>query len=47
LLGLDNEARMNQPGTAEGNWTWRLGPRDASAQLARRLRQLARTYERA
>ncbi len=24
LLGLGSEARMNVPGTAEGNWTWRL-----------------------
>lgn len=23
LLGLGNEARMNVPGTGEGNWTWR------------------------
>ena len=22
LMGLDDEARMNVPGTAEGNWTW-------------------------
>jgi 4-alpha-glucanotransferase len=24
LLGLGNEARMNVPGTADGNWTWRM-----------------------
>jgi len=26
LLGLDNSARMNQPGTLGGNWEWRLLP---------------------
>ncbi len=25
LLGLGSEARLNTPGTATGNWTWRLG----------------------
>ncbi len=24
LLGLENEARMNTPGTTEGNWEWRM-----------------------
>ncbi len=46
LLGLGNDARMNSPGVAEGNWEWRLGPRDASAKLARVLRQHANVYER-
>lgn len=26
LLDLDSEARMNLPGRAEGNWSWRLKP---------------------
>nr|QKY15155.1 4-alpha-glucanotransferase (DPE1) [Polytomella parva] len=25
ILGLDNTARMNTPGKAEGNWRWRIG----------------------
>ncbi len=45
-LGLGNEARMNMPGQARGNWEWRIGSRDASARLAARLRALAATYER-
>lgn len=45
-LGLGNEARMNMPGQAHGNWEWRLGPRDASARLAARLRALGAVYER-
>lgn len=24
ILGLDSEARMNTPGTTEGNWAWRM-----------------------
>jgi 4-alpha-glucanotransferase len=24
ILGLDSRARMNRPGSAEGNWTWRF-----------------------
>ena len=26
LLGLSSRARMNRPGTTEGNWRWRLSP---------------------
>ena len=40
LLGLGAAARMNLPGTATGNWRWRLAPRAASATLARRLRAM-------
>ncbi|HJN74494.1 MAG TPA: 4-alpha-glucanotransferase [Myxococcota bacterium] len=39
LLGLGNEARMNVPGTCEGNWGWRLSE-PPSAALAERLREL-------
>ena len=45
-LGLDNEARMNTPGQARGNWEWRFQTGDVSARLAQRLRALARVYER-
>jgi 4-alpha-glucanotransferase len=38
VLGLGSEARMNLPGTKEGNWTWRLEPGHLTAGLARRLR---------
>ena len=24
VLGLGDEARINVPGVAEGNWTWRM-----------------------
>lgn len=41
VLGLGAESRMNTPGTAGGNWVWRLLPGQADAQVAARL--LART----
>lgn len=46
ILGLDNRARMNTPATARGNWEWRMKPAAATGQQARRLRELAETYER-
>jgi 4-alpha-glucanotransferase len=46
LLGLGNEARMNQPGTLGGNWRWRLGPNQLTLDIARRLAVLTETYER-
>jgi|KBSSwiStaDraftv2_1062776.scaffolds.fasta_scaffold03820_15 4-alpha-glucanotransferase len=46
LLGLGSEARMNQPGTASGNWRWRLLPGQLTADTARRLALLTETYER-
>jgi 4-alpha-glucanotransferase len=30
LLGLGAAARMNYPSTAEGNWVWRMTPREFS-----------------
>lgn len=38
VLGLGSEARMNVPGTATGNWSWRLAPGQLTAAHARRLR---------
>lgn len=38
VLGLDSEARMNTPGRASGNWSWRLRPGMLSSALAQRLR---------
>jgi 4-alpha-glucanotransferase len=46
VLGLGTEARMNRPGTASGNWTWRLAPGALTAAHARRLRGLSETYGR-
>ncbi len=40
------EARINTPGTSEGNWQWRLTPNYLSDDLARSIRLLAETYSR-
>jgi 4-alpha-glucanotransferase len=46
LLNLDNQARMNYPGKASGNWTWRM-PSDAlNQELRQRLRELNTLYGR-
>jgi 4-alpha-glucanotransferase len=39
VLGLGDEARMNTPGRATGNWTWRLRPGEMTRDLARQLRE--------
>ncbi|HAG69147.1 MAG TPA: 4-alpha-glucanotransferase [Lachnospiraceae bacterium] len=40
------EARINSPGTSEGNWQWRLKPNFLSQDLARSIRELSETYSR-
>ena len=37
VLGLGSEARMNTPGTPDGNWTWRFAWRDVPDDLACRM----------
>ena len=32
-MRLDDTARMNTPGRAEGNWSWRVGGPDVWRQL--------------
>ena len=38
VLGLGSEARMNRPGTTEGNWSWRLRRGQLTKDVAARLR---------
>lgn len=45
VLGLDQRACMNVPGTLEENWRWRMPSMKPDAQ-ARRLRLLAETFGR-
>ena len=50
ILDLGNEARMNTPGVAEGNWNWRVGPPgffDSINSEAGKLSQLTILYGRA
>lgn len=46
VLGLDNRARMNLPGTIGGNWEWRCGPDDFSPKTALGLRELSELFGR-
>jgi 4-alpha-glucanotransferase len=39
VLGLGSEARMNRPGEADGNWSWRLKRGQLTDDLAQRLRE--------
>jgi 4-alpha-glucanotransferase len=47
LMGLGSEARMNTPGTTEGNWRWRFEWAGVSAGLAGRCRQRTQRHARA
>jgi len=46
ILGLGNEARMNFPGTASGNWRWRMRPEALTQEIAGRLKDMAKLYDR-
>jgi 4-alpha-glucanotransferase len=39
VLGLGSDARMNTPGTATGNWSWRATRRQLTPATAHRLRR--------
>lgn len=45
ILGLDDAARMNVPGVAEGNWSWQAAWEDVVAATGR-LTQMAQTSGR-
>ncbi|QLE57237.1 4-alpha-glucanotransferase [Nostoc sp. TCL26-01] len=47
ILGLGNEARMNFPSVAEGNWEWRYHSAGLSDELSDRLKVLTKLYGRA
>jgi len=42
VLGLGRSARMNTPGTTEGNWTWRADAAQVEATHAQLLREITR-----
>ncbi|WP_316739117.1 malto-oligosyltrehalose synthase [Pedobacter aquatilis] len=46
ILSLDELARMNVPGTNQGNWTWRMRPEDLQESLAKALALEAERYGR-
>jgi len=47
VLRLGSEARMNLPGSGEGNWAWRYDPRALTGDLAAELRALTERSRRA
>ena len=47
VLGLGNEARINTPGTSQGNWEWRVLPQQVSSEIAKNLRKLTVNFGRA
>ena len=46
LLGLGSPSRMNIPGQADGNWTWRCLADSLSTEVATQLRELTTNSDR-
>jgi len=46
LLGLASAARINTPGTSEGNWLWRLPAGALSGELAAHCAHLTEVFGR-
>ena len=46
FLGLGQEAMMNKPSTAFGNWVWRLSPNKTTEKLAKRIHDMLNLYDR-
>ena len=46
ILGLSTEARMNRPGTSEGNWEWRFTHEQLSPEILARLKRETEIFER-
>lgn len=46
LLGIGEDGRMNEPGTAAGNWTWRMSPGVLNQEVGLSLKSLADTFGR-
>jgi len=47
VLGLGADARMNIPGTSNGNWTWRVTPDQVTDEAEECLTSMTRLYGRA
>ena len=46
-LELDNSARMNTPGSPEGNWQWRIKVGQTTPSLAAKIAHMTNLYNRA
>lgn len=47
ILGLGEEARMNQPASNAGNWQWRLTPELLTSMPTKKLLEMTESYQRA
>jgi len=47
ILGLGEEARMNDPAGSDKNWKWRLRPEQLTPSVAEKLLQMTEIYGRA
>lgn len=47
LAWLDNSARMNVPGTADINWSWRLKEGQVTDELGKEICSITKLYGRA
>ncbi|UZQ53121.1 4-alpha-glucanotransferase [Trichothermofontia sichuanensis B231] len=47
VMGLGGEARMNFPGTSQGNWVWRYRSEMLNSEMGDRLRHMTEIYGRA
>lgn len=45
-LNLGSYDRMNTPGEAEGNWSWRMSRKALAQELADRIRKIVKIYRR-
>lgn len=46
FLGLGEEARMNRPGSPDGNWRWQCAAKDLNAEMGADLKHLTKKYDR-
>ena len=46
ILGLGSAARMNRPGTTEGNWKWRFSQNMLTPEITEKLRSMTSIYDR-
>ena len=46
LLGLDSKARMNIPGTTDGNWQWRFSWDQVNDSYKQKISKLMTLYKR-
>ncbi len=47
FLGIGSEGRINTPSTIGDNWKWRMGKKDFSRKLRKRIAEMIRLYRRA